>query len=317
MTGSTENIIARTATNYEELAEAVNGLFTESDSEADQALNRVEHYLQQKVRSVLDGEYPLDSLPLMPATVSALLPKLNEAPFTVDRVYPFAMQDPAVAAEIIRFANEGSRKGSAKPISNPNQALEELAPDTLRSVLTKVMLRPTIPIKPIFVQLIGKPLWDHARDCAQACAELAYENQVDANDAAFIGLTHDVGKLVIFKLLCVAFRATGSSVSPRAAVVNQIVRQYAFKLSRFVAEYWNFPQVYVQALEDQASASAADEMSSLGRTLYYGNLLAEAYAVLQKYRYSGPDLEQALQQLGMSLSRVYDIFPATPRLAYR
>jgi len=140
---------------------------------------------------------------------------------------------------------------------------------------------------------------------------------VDANDAAFIGLTHDVGKLVIFKLLCVAFRATGSSVSPRAAVVAQIVRQYAFKLSRFVAEYWHFPQVYVQALEDQASASAAGEMSSLGRTLYYGNLLAEAYAVLQKYRYSGPDLEQALQQLGMSLSRVYDIFPAAPRLAYR
>ncbi|MGH8510574.1 MAG: hypothetical protein ACREU8_04115, partial [Gammaproteobacteria bacterium] len=105
MTGSTAKITARTATNYEELAEAVNGLFTESDCDTDQILNCVEHYLQQKVRSVLDGEYPLDSLPLMPATVSALLPKLNEAPFTVDRVYPFAMQDPAVAAEIIRFAN--------------------------------------------------------------------------------------------------------------------------------------------------------------------------------------------------------------------
>lgn len=314
---STAKITSRAATNYEELAEAVSGLFTESDSETDQVLNRVELYLQQKVRSVLDGEYPLDSLPLMPVTVSVLLPKLNETPFIADRVYPVAMQDPAVAAEIIRFANEGSSKGPAKPISNLNQALEALAPDTLRSVLTKVLLRPTIPIKPIFVQLIGKPLWDHARDCGQACAELAYENQVDANDAAFIGLTHDLGKLVIFKLLCVAFRTTGSFDSPRAAVVAQIVREYAFKLSRLVAEYWNFPQVVVQALEDQAPTRAAGEMSSLGRTLYYGNLLAEAHAVLQKYRYSGPDLEQALRQLGMSLARVYDIFPAAPRLAYR
>jgi len=36
MTGSTAKITARTTTNYEELAEAVNGLFTESDSEMDQ-----------------------------------------------------------------------------------------------------------------------------------------------------------------------------------------------------------------------------------------------------------------------------------------
>jgi len=70
-------------------------------------LNRLEISLQQKVKAVIDGEYPLDSLPIFPTTASALLPRLNDSEVSLERIEPMVAQDPALAAEIIKLANDG------------------------------------------------------------------------------------------------------------------------------------------------------------------------------------------------------------------
>ncbi len=306
---------AYSATSYEELADALIGVSTYSEEHT--TSNPVELNLDQKVRSVLSGEFPVDSLPIFPATANALIPRLNDPQLNLERIYPFLVQDPAISAEIIRFANDGILGQSSKTITNLDQAMVAMDREALHSLLLKVLLRPSIPIKTIYYNLIGKPLWEHARDCSHACRRLAYDHQVAEPDAALLGLIHDIGKLVIFKLLCSALKTSGTRSSPRAATVAQLVRQYGLRLSAFVAERWNFPQVSVTALHEQEDKCDPDHMTALGRTLYYGHLIAEANLVLQKHMYQGPVIERALQKFGLSLNRVYDIFPATPRLAYR
>jgi hypothetical protein len=73
------NSVARGASNYDLLADALNGLYMGGDDNDDMTLNRLEISLQQKVKAVIDGEYPLDSLPIFPTTASALMPRLNDS----------------------------------------------------------------------------------------------------------------------------------------------------------------------------------------------------------------------------------------------
>jgi HD-like signal output (HDOD) protein len=308
---------ARTTINYEELADAIIGIAAGAGTDVDFKPNSLELNLEEKLCTVLSGEYPLDGLPIFPATANALIPRLNDAQLSKERIHPFLVQDPTIAAEIIRFANDSFLRPSVTPVSNVEQAVHGMELESLRSLLLKVLLRPSIPIKPIYFNLLGKPLWEHARDCSDACRKLAYEHQVTEADAALVGLVHDLGKLVIFKLLCSTFRINAVRISVRAPIVARIVQQYGLRLSRFVAEQWHFSPACVTALHEQEHEPDPTQMTALGRNLYFGHLVAEANLVLQKHMFQVPVIETALQQFGLSLNRVYDIFPATPRLAYR
>ncbi len=310
------NSVAPGASNYDLLADALNGLYIDDDEGDDMTLNRLEISLQQKVKAVIDGEYPLDSLPIFPTTASALLPRLNDSEVSLERIEPMVAQDPALAAEVIKLANDGCLKRSLKPVTSLEQALGVLEIEQLRTILLQALLRPSIPIKPIFYNLVGRPLWDHARDCATACKTLAPNHQIDADDGYLLGLVHDAGKLVIFKLLCSAFRATSATVSPRAAIVARMVQRYANELSHCLAQHWNFPASFLDAIEEQG-ATAPARMSPLGRTLFQGNLVAEAYVVMRKHRFSRSTLDEALRRFDLSLDLVYSIFPAAPRPAAR
>jgi HD-like signal output (HDOD) protein len=185
--------------------------------------------------------------------------------------------------------------------------------EELRTILLKALLRPSIPIKPIFYNLVGKPLWDHARDWATACKTLAPNHQIDADEGYLLGLVHDAGKLLIFKLLCSAFRATSATVSPRAGIVAGMVQRYANDLSHRLSRHWNFPPSFLDAIEEQGTTAPA-RMSALGRTLFQGNLVAEAYVVMQKHRFSRSTLDEALRRFDLSLDLE---FPAAPRPAAR
>jgi HD-like signal output (HDOD) protein len=265
---------------------------------------------------VIEGQYPLDGLPIFPTTATALLPRLNEPEVSLERIGPLVAQDPALAAEVIKLANDGLPKRLLKPVTNLDQALDALDIEPLRATLLKALLRPSIPIKPIFYSLVGRPLWDHARDCATACQALAHGNQVEPADGYLLGLVHDTGKLVIFKLLCSALRATSATVSPRAGIVARMVQGYADELSHCLARHWNFPSSFLDAIEEQASV-APGSMSPLGRTLFQGNLIAEAYVVMQRHRFPRSHLDEALRRFDLSLNLVYSIFPAAPRPATR
>jgi hypothetical protein len=231
---------------------------------------------------------------------------------SLERIEPMVAQDPALAAEIIKLANDGFLKGSLKPVTRLVQGLGVLESERLRTILLKALLRPSIPIKPIFYHLVGRPLWDHARDCAMACKTLAPNHLTDADDGYLLGLIHDAGKLMIFKLLCSAFRATSATVSPRAGIVARMVHRYANELSHCLAQHWNFPASFLDATEEQGAIAPA-RMSPLGRTLFQGNLVAEAYVVMQKHRFSRSTLDEALRRFDLSLELVYSIFPAAPR----
>jgi hypothetical protein len=115
MNAVSANNVGPGASNYDLLADALNGLYIDGDDSNDITLNRLEISLQQKVKAVIDGEYPLDSLPIFPTTASALLPRLYDSEVSLERIEPMVAQDPALAAEVIKLANDGFLKCCDQP----------------------------------------------------------------------------------------------------------------------------------------------------------------------------------------------------------
>ncbi|MGH8583691.1 MAG: HDOD domain-containing protein [Gammaproteobacteria bacterium] len=302
-----------TGTNYEQLAEAMAGLWSEPETCGDMTMNRMELQVQNKILSILAGEYPLDGLPVYPTSAATLQSRLNDPTVTADRLYATIIQEPAVALEVIAHVNQGVAPSSRFAVSNLDQALDGANTETLRAHLLALLQRPVMPIKPVYYSLMGRTLWDHARECAWACARLAHEHQVNEADAEFLGLTHDVGKLVIFKLVCTAFRATGASISPRPATLQRLVQRYTNPLSQSVLQSCHAHHSMLEALKDQERTIDPAKMTPLGRNLFLGNILSEALAVMQRQHYPRNTVDRALRQLNLSLERVYEVFPAAPR----
>lgn len=302
-----------TQASYERLADAFGGVLFETDEAVGQELSRLEGQLQQQVLNLLAGKLPLSSLPILPTTSNALLARVNSADVVVEQLQTYINEDPSIAIDVMKLANNTYRRKAPKPFINIHEAVLSLELNELKSMLLTVLMQPTIQIKPIYFKLFGRQLWEHARDCAQACAQLSAEHHVDYFDAHLMGLVHDVGKIVMFKLLCGAFRSTGSAVSPGADVLGNLLKEYANKLSQLVLRNWSFPQVYLDALKDQERSGDPKHMSPLGRTLYFGNLLAEAHLILQRHRFPRESMEKVLEQFGLSLALVYAVFPSAPR----
>jgi HD-like signal output (HDOD) protein len=301
--------------SYEKLADAFNGLLVDSLSDAPPELNRLEAYLHQQVVGVMDGHAPVDTLPIMPATANALLSRISDTTLDPSDLLAYLYEDPSIAAEVIKLANSGYLRRTLMPVNNLHLAVQALDPQDLKAMLSAVVLRPAIQIKPIHFRLVGKPLWQHCRNSAQACASVAQTENVDRATAYLMGLVHDIGKIVMFKLLCASYRATGSIMSPRPEILAELVRRYASGLTQVVLKHWHFAEMYSVAVADQSLSTEA--MTPLGRVLRMGSLLAEALLILQKESFSRATMEEVMDRFGIPLAQVYAVFPFAPRAQVR
>lgn len=299
--------------SYEKLALAFQGALEEDDLALEPDSNRLEVYIEQQISQLLDGQTRLVTLPILPATATVLRARIDEALTGPDELIPYLKEDPSVAAEIIRAANSGYLRRRMLPLENLEQAFQSIAADDLKALLISVVSRPTLEIKPVHFKLIGKPLWQHCRACALACASLAAQENVDPATAQLLGLIHEIGKIAIFKTLCAGFRATGSAMSPRPGKLAELVARHGQALGLLVLKDWYFPEAFSTALREQCAGTPAAAMSPLGRVLHFGKVLADAHLILQVRDVSEAMLEEVLEGFGLTLDRVYSIFPYTPR----
>lgn len=290
-----------------DLADAFNDLMRGAAVLADGRLNDAERRVQERVTNTLLGNIPLENLPRLPATTMGLLARVNDPEVSADEVLGLINRDAALSAELLRLANSAYfRRG--REVCNPKQALVTVGFNGLKAMVVNLLLKPVIQIKPIYFKMFGQQLWDHSQDCAVACMRLSTGQKADSFNAYQLGLIHDVGKIVIFQRLVEAFSAVDPGVEPRPHVFVKLITRHAMPLSHLVAQSWEFPRIYLDALRAQAQGEMPDEMAELSRTLYFANLLTESYSLMRRRRFPPDRIERFLKGFGMNLELITQVF---------
>ncbi len=259
-------------------------------------INHIEQKALNNVRQILNNPEKLShQIPPLPVVLLELIDVLKDANADFMDIAEIIEKDPSLAVEVLRVSNSSLYFHGDGEISSLRKAVALLGIAGVSNIATTILVEKIKPAKPIYYKMFGRQIWIHSVQCAFLCKTLAIANKQDEFDAYFLGLIHDIGKIIIFNCLCEALSTELPDDSPGSLVYKELMSEMSADISFFIAEEWKLPQIYSDAL--QAQRSIGD--SSLAEILYKGNLLSEVYLLFKKKLISDELIESLLTKISV------------------
>jgi HD-like signal output (HDOD) protein len=286
----------------DELASAFSSTLLRGSKNGESTIgNATEQQIYREVLERMQKGVDPDELPKLPTAVAMLMKRLNDTNATYADMAKLINQDPVLASEVLTTCNSPFYRTCTEEITNIEQAVSLLGISRLASITLEILMRSMFEIKPIYFRYFARQLWQHSQECARISASLAQREAEDEFTAYLVGLTHDVGKLVIFQSLMKAIRTAHPDHQPNPAMVSMIIDRTALQLSCTVIKSWELPMVVQIAICAQTGRTLASDRKGLARLLYRANLLAEVRMLMQERQIGIEEAEELLAQHDLSL----------------
>jgi HD-like signal output (HDOD) protein len=166
------------------------------------------------------------------------------------------LKDQAITSELLRVANSAFFSGLSK-LDSIKQALVRLGTEQVLSIVMLSAQKQAFKAKNPFLKKTMERLWQHASASAGGCRWLAVKyGYSDQKEMAFLaGLLHDLGSLVILKVLDEVCQENPDMIITDA-VMTELIKalhcEYGFK----VMQSWELPELYCTIARDHHLAQA-------------------------------------------------------------
>lgn len=253
-------------------------------------MSKLENKVLQKVKFILNTPSTLNEhIPLLPAMLVRLLNAIDDPDASVVTFVEIIEQDPAFALAVLKTANSALYHRGEKEIVSLNRAITFLGLVGLLRIATTLLMAKVIPSTPIYYAMFGKQIWLHSVQCATLCELLAMKKEQNVFDAYFLGLIHDLGKVIVFDCLSQALAEELTSL-PGTTVFKKLMTEMSLSISYSIAKEWKLPGIYCEALKQQETKAS----SKLAKILFKANQLSELYLMLNKGIVSQIECEEIL-----------------------
>ena len=284
-----------------------------STEHIDTEINSIEEKALNNVRKILNNPQKLSKqIPPLPVILLQLINTLKDPNANFMDIATVIEKDPALAVEVLKVANSSLYFRGDGEISSLRNAVSLLGVAGITTISTTILMEKIRPAKPIYYKMFGKQIWIHSVQCAFLCKILASANKQDEFDAYFLGLIHDVGKIIIFNCLCEALSSEFPDSSPGTRAYKELMSEMSAGISFFIAQEWQLPSIYSEALQAQRAITS----STLAELLYKGNLLSEVYLLYKKKGINEQLIEKLLDKLSVdkeSWTQFLDVAPDIER----
>lgn len=143
-------------------------------------------------------EKHIDSLPVLPATVTRLLQAVSNPDSSAQDVMEAILPDQSLCLTILKFANS-VLFGRPKKVGSLTQAVAFLGFDEVQNIaLSKALINSFDDFDKRHHPYLDK-FWEHSFMCGMAARHIADDLKLRQDVAFTSGLIHDVGKLLILK----------------------------------------------------------------------------------------------------------------------
>lgn len=274
-------------------------------------MNKIEEQTLANVRETLNSPEKLsEKIPPLPVIVIKLLEVLKDSDANFLDLVAIIEQDPALAVQVIKVANTAKYARGDESINSLRRAVNVLGASGVAKIATTIMIEKIMPAKPIYHKMFGRQIWLHSLHCAYLCKLLADCHNQDKFDAHFLGLIHDVGKILIFECLCNAFSSECSDCVPGSLAFKELMSEMSVDISYFIAVEWQLPSIYCEALQQQHT----NRTSILAKLLYKANIMSELYLLHTKGLVAQDKLAELLKKLSVKEKIWQDFLEIAPEI---
>lgn len=268
------------------------------DSQQQNAQDQLSEYVAEKLRQVIQApDALLNALPVMPTSVTTAMQILQNDNFNVLELLQIIEKEPSMAADLVKLANTNQYKRGDKEVTDLHRAFMFMGAEGLVKGVVEVYLKQYAVSPSLYFRQFGQKIWQHSDSTAQLAKSLAQKclpkDEVDT--VYFVALLRNLGAMVIFQLMVDAFKYVDPDATPSSAHFKQLIATESISLVTRIAQHWQLPKTIIDILMQQNS-TAPTELSGAALSVYEGNLISEAKALLESRRWQPTQYEKWLER---------------------
>jgi putative nucleotidyltransferase with HDIG domain len=219
----------------------------------------------------------IESLPSMPEAGAKALALLKEPNASVAEIEKVLRHDPGLTANVLKLANS-VYFGIPSKVGSVKQAFILLGADRFTQL---VLATCTCSLMDKAVEGYESPpgeLWRHSIAVANTAEALAKYNKIaESKDVFTPALLHDIGKLVLGRLVKEEFESIRNIVAkgvPYEIAENMVLETDHAEIGAQILSQWSFPQDFILAVRFHHNPDAVHNANLLIDLVYLANLLS-------------------------------------------
>jgi putative nucleotidyltransferase with HDIG domain len=222
-------------------------------------------------------------LPSMPEVAFEVIRIADQAESSALKVANTLSRDPSLSARVLRLANSAFY-GMSREVSSVQDSVIVLGMRTTKSLSLVAASFPWLHIALKGKGLKPELLWNHCISCAHFSKDIAKKlNGVDAELAFCIALLHDMGTVALYLTLETEFnqliKAAKESEVPFDQMERDLLSFDHAELGAALAESWNLPKIYAQAIRYHHRPSMLEESDTLADILHVADILVRSRGI--------------------------------------
>jgi len=266
------------------------------------SMNLLERQTLTQVRTKLQElESGGKDVPILPKLLIRLINILKDPYADTHDFVAIIEQDPIFALSVIKEVNTVKYRKGAAEISTLHRAISLLGLTGVSKIASELLLADVIPCNPTYYKMFGQQIWLHSQHCATFCELLANTKNEDEFDAFFLGLIHDLGKVIIFNSLCEAFDQTLIACLPGSQIFKELSSELSIEITYLIAKHSGLPKIYIDALQQQRLPSE-QQNSTFAKILFKADKLSDIYLLFSTNKIAQDDVQQKLEELCFDIS---------------
>lgn len=141
------------------------------------------------------------NLPILPAILKEIQDVMNSPSSGVDQLAAVIEKDAVISVRLISVSNSALYRGTEK-ILTVKQAIPRIGAKETQSIVATIANKGLYEVKDKIFKILMEKLWKHSLASAFAARALSDELKLgDSEKYYFMGLVHDIGKVLILKTL--------------------------------------------------------------------------------------------------------------------
>ncbi|MDO6593915.1 HDOD domain-containing protein [Neptuniibacter sp. 1_MG-2023] len=247
-----------------------------------------------------------ESIPKLSKTALTLMADLLDSDTAQSKIITAIQEDPALAGKVISIANSPFFVSSDMEIKDLGHALSLLGAERLKKVVMSSLLADKFEVNSYYFETFGKALWAHSSEVAENARKIAIKVGANLNLSYFVGLIHDIGKLMIFKKLVELH--SHESIEPHPQVFSHLLNDYSHALTRQACEFWALPEHWYQPILECQTAEPGDLKLPESMALFLGNHFAELHSLHQAGEITDFELVWRLTEVGSNIDEYQGLY---------
>ncbi len=266
-------------------------------------------YISEQVKMLLlKPESILENMPVLPASLTQVLPHIRNKDFDAQHLVGLLNQEPVVAARVVELANSNRYNRTSKQVTDLKSAFLMLGVQGLSEGVINGFIHKLIPQNTLYFSFYGKRIWESSLLTGHLTRSLLLksEHAIHSDEGYLLGLISNLGDIVIYQLMADAFNLVHPDCQPNSLLFRDLLKTNAKQFSATLTKSWNFPKLLTDSLTLQTQINSSKQARAnlhkypLAIYLYEAKLLANLKLQMKYGQLSKEQLLGKTRQLSLS-----------------